>query len=372
MGQIVFRKNQLSELKSLVSGFNAKKIFLVRDNLSFTVSGAETFIQDIVNVDDKASFYKFNPNPKIQDLKKGIEIFKKGDFDLIIAIGGGSVLDMAKLISVFAHQKFDINEIVTEKFPIESIKTPLLAVPTTAGTGAEATRFSVLYVGKKKFSVSNPAILPDYVYLSSEFSLNAPSYLTACTGLDAFCQAIESVWSVNCNEESEKYALHAIELAWSNLEKAVRQDVNAKEQMQQASYLAGKAINITTTTAPHALSYAFTSFYNIPHGHAVALSLPFFLSFNYQLSDINCIDPRGYRMVRKRIDKILEIFNTNIDNAYVRLTSFFSSLGVEMNIRLLIKNFSPEIILQNVNLERLSNNPRKVSENDINDFLNFK
>ena len=120
---------------------------------------------------------------------------------------------------------------------IENIKTPLIAIPTTAGTGAEATQFAVLYINKNKYSIAHHSILPNTVFLSSDFSHSANSYLTACTGLDAFCQAVESVWSVNSNTESEKYALEAIELIWGNLQKAVKEKPLALSKIIQVAQL---------------------------------------------------------------------------------------------------------------------------------------
>ncbi|MBI9066754.1 MAG: phosphonoacetaldehyde reductase [Salinivirgaceae bacterium] len=370
MQQKVFRENQLDNLKSLIKNIDSEKIFLVRANKSYHTSGAELFINQLVNNSALTSFYDFDPNPQLEDLKKGISIFQKGNFDLILCIGGGSVLDMAKLISVFAHQNNNFEDLVIGKAKLENTKTPIVAIPTTAGTGAEATHFAVLYINKKKYSIGHSAILPDIVYISADFSLSANAYLTACTGLDAFCQAVESLWSVNTNAESEIFALEAIEMIWHNLQKAVQEnDKASKSIMQEASFLAGKAINITKTTAPHALSYAFTSYYNIPHGHAVALSLPFFLEYNYGLTNIDCTDKSDPQKVKQRIDKLLNILNININDSQNVLVKFFESLGVNINISEIIENFDPNIIIDNVNFERLSNNPRLVSKEDISNFL---
>lgn len=370
MNQVIFNKYDTHKLKEVVNHINSEKIFLVRANKSFLTSNAKTFINKLVDNQNHTSFFEFDPNPQIEDLKRGISLFKKGNFELIIAIGGGSVIDMAKLISVFAHQNQNIDDIVLGKVQINNNKTPLIAIPTTAGTGAEATHFAVLYMDKSKYSVAHPTILPDYVYLSSEFSLSANSYLTACTGLDAFCQAIESVWSVNSNIKSEEYALKAIEIIWNNLQKAVKNNnEQAKKQMLEASFLAGKAINITKTTAPHAISYAFTSYYNIPHGHAVALSLPYFLHYNYNVSNIDCSDQRGANKVKERIDKVLNILKIEINDVQTVFVKFFDSLGININISTLVKNFDKNIIINNINTERLSNNPRIVTKETIENML---
>ncbi len=369
MKQEIFRHNNIEDLKNIIKKYESKKIFLVVGKASYKKSGAEGFIKS--NFDDISEvFSDFNPNPQISDLKKGISIFKNGDFDLILAIGGGSVLDMAKLISVFAHQDHSIEDILENQALINDIKTPLLAIPTTSGTGAEATAFSVLYVDKVKYSVACNSILPDYVYLSSQFSLTAPAYLTACTGLDAFCQAVESVWSVNSTTESQEYAFKAVELIWNNLKNAVTDNSEiAKTNMLEAAFLAGKAINISKTTAPHAMSYAFTSYYNIPHGHAVSLSLAYFFEFNYGITNEDCNDNRGSDIVKARMSKLLQIMNIDSQNISADLKSFFDSLGVNTHIGSLINDLDSSIITKNVNIERLKNNPRKIDEQIIADFF---
>ncbi|RLD41881.1 MAG: alcohol dehydrogenase [Bacteroidetes bacterium] len=417
--QILFQENQFEALKRLLKEQEFKRIFLVRGDKSYENSGAETFIKKLSEKIEIVSFSNFDVNPNVSDLRRGVNKFNYGQevlnidifdektfktkllkflksrslhfvndyfknesnavldvfaqrsfFDLILAIGGGSVLDMAKLISVFANQSGDFEDIIQNNRIEGIIKTPLLAIPTTAGTGAEATHFAVIYIGKNKYSVAAKSILPDYVYLSSEFSASAKSYLTACTGLDAFSQAIESVWSVSSTKESELYALKAIEIIWKNIAKAVNNnDRIAKSAMQEAAFLAGKAINITKTTAPHAISYTFTSYYGIPHGHAVSLSLPYFIKYNYNLVEEDCTDNRGFMSVKNRIDKILNILDLNIMEVEEALIKFFELLGIEINIDKLIQKFDKELIINNVNTERLNNNPRMVTKETINSFI---
>lgn len=368
MEQLVI-KNSYEELNSYILKHGVKKIFLVRGKKSFVSTGADKFIDKIFAEHEYYSFYDFNINPQLSDLKKGIELFNKDKYNLIVAIGGGSVLDMAKLISVFANEYTNIEDIVKGKLKINSKKTTLLAIPTTAGTGAEATHFAVLYINKIKYSVAHNFILPDTVFLSSNFTYSAGEYLTASTGLDALCQAIESVWSVNANKESQIYSQKAIDIIWNNLRKAVENNKEAKDKMLEAAFFAGKAIDITKTTAPHAISYAFTSYYGISHGHAVALSLPFFFKYNYNLTDSDCTDKRGANAVKERIDGVLKILNTDINNIENKLIHFFDSIGVNININKLINNFSNDLIINNINTERLSNNPRIVTKQIINIFL---
>lgn len=370
MEQVVFCTQQLNELKQILSKVPADKVFLVHGKKSYEGSGAKKFIHSLLGGKTQAAFHEFEVNPQLNDLQKGVDYFRKGTFELIIAIGGGSVLDMAKLISVFSHQQSSFTNLIKGEATFNNTKTPLIAIPTTAGTGAEATQFAVLYMGKTKYSVDHQALLPDYVYLSPDFLLEADAYLTACTGLDAFCQAVESAWSVNATEASEELAYQAIDMVWKNLPLAVlRNDASAKAKIQEGAYLAGKAINITRTTAPHALSYAFTSYYGIPHGHAVALSLPFFLQYNYHLNDSDCCDKRGADQVKMRIEKILNHLNLNSDTVEAALLHFFDALGINIRLKGLIPDLDKEIILKHVNHKRLNNNPRVVTKEAIQEFL---
>ena len=139
--------------------------------------------------------------------------------------------------------------------------------------------------------------------------------------------------------------------------------------MQKSAHLAGKAINIAQTTAPHALSYSFTSFYNIPHGHAVALSLPFFTVYNYNLTDTDCMDRRGVNYVKKQIEIFLNIFNTNIECVETDLNLFFNEIGIETKISKLIESFDQKVIVENINMQRVSNNPRKVTNEALSQFF---
>lgn len=370
MQQLKFGLNDFSALKQLLAAHKPKQICVVHTKRSYKNSGAEAFINKLLG-SGFAEFSDFEPNPKYEDLKKGLDLINSGAFSLIIAIGGGTAIDIAKMMKALAYKKCNLENVIKGDEQITGTGIPLLAIPTTAGTGAEATQFSVMYIGKTKYSISSEYIYPEYVYLDPTFSMTAPPYLTACTGLDAFCQAVEALWSVNATEESNTYAEEAISLAHKYLTAAVNKNTKeAKSAMQTAAYLAGKAINITRTTAPHALSYAFTSYYGIPHGHAVALSLPFFVTYNYAVSDADCMDKRGANAVRKRIELFFKAFNTDSANVTNDLLKFFSQIGIETSISRLIDNFDRSIIINNVNTQRLGNNPRKVTNDAIAQFIN--
>lgn len=372
MHQEVFSENQFDQLKERLAPYHPGNILLVRGKQSFVLSGAKQLIENLIpNAHELIIFDQFSPNPELEELKAGIMHIRQREIKLILAVGGGSVLDMAKLLSVCNYQKGAIEEILTGNGIRKENYIPVLAIPTTAGSGAEATQFAVLYKGKTKYSIEHPSILPNFVYLSAELTKSAPSYLTACSGADAFCQAVESVWCVNSNPQSEKFALKAAKLIWNHLPNAVvGKSAESRTIMLEASHLAGKAISITKTTAPHALSYAFTSFYGIAHGHAVALSLPFFLIYNYNLNPNDCNDANGAYSVKNRILRLLSVLDVPVELAQQEFNSFFNKIGISTCISEIIENLDPELILQHINIQRLKNNPRSVSTKLLYEFLN--
>lgn len=169
---------------------------------------------------------------------------------------------------------------------------PLLAVPTTAGTGSEATRYAVIYYEGTKQSITDYSIIPSVVLMDASVLKTLPMYQRKATMLDALCHAIESYWSVNSNEESMQYSKAAIETIIANKNAYFANDDEANANMLIAANLAGKAINITQTTAGHAMCYKITSLYNFAHGHAAALCVS--KLWPWMIANIDkCIDYRG-------------------------------------------------------------------------------
>ena len=173
---------------------------------------------------------------------------------MIIAYGGGSVIDFSKIVSLFKNN-LELFESDFNKSKFISNKISLLAVPTTSGSGAESTEFAVLYKNNVKFSVINKIIMPDYVILDPKTTYSLSKKQIAYSGIDAFCQSIESLWAKNKNTCSEKYALKALKLIYSNLKGSYLGNKTNRKGMLLGANLSGKAINISKTTAPHALSY---------------------------------------------------------------------------------------------------------------------
>jgi alcohol dehydrogenase class IV len=314
-------------------------------------------------------------NPKLEDVQRGIEVYRNFEPDVVIALGGGTAIDLAKLIGTLSVQKGAerskcSRDIAMGVAAIEVEGKPMIAIPTTAGTGSEATHFAVVYVDGEKYSVAHPSMLPDYAIVDPTLTESLPKRITAATGLDALCQAIESIWAVAATEESMGYAQEAARLAFDHLAAAVNAPTpEARRAMCRASHLAGKAINITKTTAPHALSYFLTSRYGVPHGMAVATTLRAMLAFNADVTDNDCVDPRGATAVRERIARILNVLGTDcIDEACSAISSLLSQVECP-TLKEIVVNGDLMAVVDSANIERLSNNPRRVSREKLIEVL---
>ncbi len=362
--------NSIDFLEKILSKNEPQNIFLVSAKNSFISSGAKKVIFNKLQHINTYHFFDFSPNIKLEELEKAIQIFQKGNYDLIIAVGGGSVIDMAKLINIFSCQREPIEKYLNSNAKISIKPLPLIAIPTTSGSGSEATHFAVLYKDKTKFSVAHQYILPDIAIVDPQFTMNLPSNITAETGADALCQAIESYWSIYSTDESLKYAKEAIQLIRKSLYQAVTNpNKEARENMALASHLAGKAINITKTTAPHAISYPFTSYYGINHGHAVALTLGAILVYNYDVTENDIQDTRGTVFVKNRISDICDMFECKtVHECQHAINNLLNNIGIELSLNKLNVN-NIEIIVNNVNTERLINNPRIITKEKLRKML---
>jgi alcohol dehydrogenase class IV len=305
-------------------------------------------LKNILTGFDILFYTNFSPNPDQLLLDYAVKNIKES-FDTIIAIGGGSTIDFSKLYIYF-----------------KKMNVTFVTIPTTAGTGSEATKFAACYNSGKKYSVEDESILPNYVLIDPDLLKTSPKYLRSCTAVDALAQSIESYWSVNSTDESKIFATKSILLCLENIVNYVNiNDIESAEHMAIAAYLSGRAINISKTTAAHALSYAFTINYNIPHGHAVALSIANLFNANKNTNEVNCVDTRGVSYVKKTICELEECLGQNYFN------NLFLEIELETNLKKLgIKNI--EHIIKEVNIERLKNNPRTFSLNELKALFQYQ
>ena len=362
------------ELQNVLLQEKPRKIFLVVGKGAYEKSGAQAALSPMLKGFEVMEFSDFEENPKIEDVQKGIAAFRSFQPDLMLAVGGGSALDMAKSINLLACQEGDALDIVLKKKEITQQPKPLVAVPTTAGTGAEATHFAVVYIEKTKHSLTHPFILPAYSIVDPQFTFSLPPAVAASTGMDAFAQAIQSDWSNKSTEESKAYAREAISLILSNLVAAVNAPTpEARGAMSKGAHLAGKAINISFTTACHAISYPITSYFGVPHGHAVALTLPSMVLLNSEVDEQSFNDKRGLAYVKKAMTELTNLFGARdgrkakgkleqlMDEIHLERRLFRLGVRAEEDVNLIVEHgFNPE---------RVKNNPRVLTEGMLRSIL---
>jgi len=367
-----FGVGELVRLVNLIDSFDARKVFLVAGKKSFKLSGAQERIATILK---GISYRLFNSsqNPDAEIIAKGISLIRKFDPDLVVGIGGGSAIDTAKAINVLAVQKDRPEEYIRGK-RLDCGGKPLVAIPTTSGTGSEATHFATIYIGKRKYSLTDYELMfPTVAIIDPSLTESVPKYVTACTGLDAICQGIESFWSVNSTVRSRFFAKEAIEAGLKSIVNAVNTpDLNSRINMSKAANFSGKAINITKTTVCHSVSYPMTAYFSIPHGHAVALTMPYFMEFNATVSEVNCNDERGSGFVKDMLGRLFSIMGC--EDAFHAKKYFIDLMrrtGVEISLRKLgIGEGEIETIIENSYTQnRMQNNPRIVTKKDIGKIL---
>lgn len=369
-----FGIGSLEQVRPILAAENPQSIFLVHGRVSYRQSGAGQILGPLLQNYAVTPFTDFSSNAKIEDVEKGIVLFQQNNCDFIIAVGGGSALDIAKAVALLADHPERAENYILKRALLHPRTTPLLAIPTTAGTGSEATHFAAIYIDKTKYSLAHPDLIPDYAIIDPSLTFSLPPYQTACTGMDALSQAIESYWSVHSTDESKQYAAEAIILAVSHLENAVlTPSSESRIALAKAANLAGKAINISFTTACHAISYPITSYFNVPHGHAVALTLPEMIVYNSELTEKDCSDQRGIAYVRSILGDICRAFGVLSPKEFkIRIEQLLNSIGLERRLSLLGvgSDENIEIILKKgFNPERMGNNPRVVTEPELKKML---
>ena len=359
--------NGIAQLPAILEEVGCEKLFLVVDS-SYPFLNIKDAIE-VLPVKERVMFSDFTPNPLYEQVCNGIELLKSSNCDTILAVGGGSAIDVAKCIklAVLAEEgnAAIIPPLVSIRVACDGKKLPFIAIPTTAGTGSESTHNAVMYYEGSKQTVTNDGVLPDYAVLEPSVLKTLPLYQKKCTMMDALCQGIESWWSVNSTEESYKYSRKTIELILANWRKYIFENDNeAAEQIMLAANYGGRAINITATTAAHAMSYKITSLYKLPHGHAVAVCLPEI--WEYMVSNMDkCIDKRGQEYLTGIFAQITKAMGCNNPSQAIEV---FRKMMREMELANPASDNKEEdlnVLSHSVNPVRLKNNPVELTINTI-------
>lgn len=314
------------------------------------------------------TFSDFEPNPKIEQAFAASRRAAEMNADAVIAIGGGSCLDVAKHACIGAHESVDRS---TGRITGEPARLPLFAAPTTAGTGSEVTPFAAIYVDGKKVSVGHEHMRPAGAILDHRLLLSMPHVVAAAAALDALCQAVESLWATGSTDESIAHARAAgPRLARVIVPAVMDRSPEALQELQLGAHYAGRAIAISKTTASHALSYKMTTGFGVPHGIGVALTIAQVARANADVTPDDCLDERGDAWVRERVTEAASWFGTDPDGLPEAVGAMQRSLEVPSS---LAEAGVPEddlvALARSVDPVRLSNNPRLLPYALIEDML---
>ncbi|WP_323703867.1 iron-containing alcohol dehydrogenase [Mammaliicoccus sp. Dog046] len=276
------------------------------------------------------------PEPSYIEAQEAIDKFKEENADFIIALGGGSIMDVAKLASLLDTDEYSVKDLLDDPL-LANKQVSSLMIPSTAGTGAEATPNAIVGVPEKdiKIGIVNPEMIPDYVILDGRMIQSLPTSIAAATGVDALCHAIECFTSEKANPISDTFALEALDLIINNIIVACKNNdaFEEKGKMLLGSFYAGVAITASGTTAVHALSYPLGGKYHIAHGVSNAMLLTPVMKFNEPaIKDLLAI---AYDRVVKE-DQHLQ----TIDEKSAYIIKELESIVTELKIPTSLKTFN--------------------------------
>ncbi len=283
-GRIVAGPDSIEQIAEIVKDYGASRVLIISDKgvaraglierpkaLLEAASIAVTILDDTP------------PEPEVEQANAIFSAAKNASCDMVVGVGGGSAMDVAKLIAVLLNNDVTLRELLN-KAPIARRGLPTLMIPTTAGTGSETTPNSIVLVPEDELKVGivSPKLMPDCVILDPKMTLGLPPAITASTGMDALCHAIECYTSKKGNPFSEMIALKAISLISRSIRRAFNTgtDIDARHDMLLGAMYGGMCIATSSTTAVHALAYPLGGKYRIAHGVSNAILLPFVMRFN--------------------------------------------------------------------------------------------
>jgi len=365
---IQFGAGQLGKLGELAKAQMGTRVMLITDPGMMRTGIVERALSILEASDVTVEVYAdVEADPPEAVVLSAVEQARAAAVEGVIGLGGGSSLDVAKLVSVLALGKETLKSI----YGIGNVRgprLPLILVPTTAGTGSEVTPISIVTTGaSEKMGVVSPVLLPDVALLDPELTLGLPSHITAATGIDAMVHAIESYASTSANNNplSRMLATQALALMGRSVLKAVHEgdDITARSDMLFGSMLAGQAFANSPVAAVHALAYPLGGHFHIPHGLSNALVLPHVLRFNAATA------PQPYaEMAPYAFPELAKYEGQERAAAFCdRLAELSAACGLEQSLRAMKipEDFLPRMASDAMNQTRLLvNNPREVTEAD--------
>lgn len=368
VGKIVAGPNSIENIKNIVTECNVQKVLIITDKGVWNTGLVEKPITILKSAGIQVEVINDTPpEPEIGQVNDIYLRAKELQCQMIIGIGGGSSMDVAKIVALMFTNQTPLKEMLgTDK--VEHPGIPTLMIPTTAGTGAEVTPNAIVLVPEEELKVGivSSKMMADYVILDPLLTLNLPKSITAFTGVDALSHAIECYISKKANPFSDMYALRAVQLISRSLRKAYNdgQDVQARHDMLLGAMFGGICIATSSTTAVHALSYPLGGKYRIPHGLSNAILLPSVMEFNLDATE------QKFKDIAGAMD--LEIAGLSDRQAAVKMIENLHSLLADLNIECTLRdkgiteNDLDGLVEAAAKVTRLlDNNPKAMTKQDI-------
>lgn len=348
--------------RKTLSSYLSKGRGLLITSPSFVKSMIAKEVMESSNGAIVALYGSVTANPDVEECRACAMYAKCEHIDFIVALGGGSVIDLAKAVSVMVVQDLDIMQWIQQPSTIPLQHVPVIAMPTTAGTGSEMTCVCVVsdHSMDKKIPLSSKSFYPSLAIVDPELTYSLSKHSSASTGFDVLSHAIEAYWSVHHQPICDALAIHAIKLVFTYL-KQVNEDptnVLAREKMAEASCIAGLAFTLPKTTAPHACSYPLTNLLGIPHGEACALTLPYFMRLHHI---------RGC----ERVQEIANLSGfSDVEDMVMEIEFLRQELGLQTDLRnytIQVEQFE-KLVMDSMN-QTLQNNPIALTQADIREVF---
>lgn len=282
--QIVEGENSLLRLPELIRDLQLERVLIVTDKGIQKIGLMNPLLAQLKALHISFVIYDETvPNPTFTNIEQAFSLYNEHNCQGIIAFGGGSPMDCAKAVAARLARPGKSIADMKGLFKVRKEIPPFFAVPTTAGTGSEGTIAAVVSNSEtlEKFAIMDPSLIPHYAILDPLLTINLPKHITSTTGMDALTHAVEAYIGLSNTKETRKYSREAVILIFKYLYRAYEDgtDMEARAQMQRASYLAGLAFTRAYVGYVHAIAHTLGGFYQIPHGYANAIILPHVLTY---------------------------------------------------------------------------------------------
>ena len=366
---VIAGSGAVDRLAAVVATFRPRRILVVGGCTALARADIALRLSDF----PARYFTDFSPNPQLADVVRGCALVESYQPDLIVGVGGGSAMDVAKMVRLLPSDTKTALAALTGEARPRARPAPLILVPTTAGTGSEVTGFATVYAGTVKYSLDHPVVHADLALVDPLLAESCPAPLTYSCALDAMSHAIESLWSLRSTPHSRALAQDALGALVPVL-RAGEWPISApvRQVLSAASTRAGLAIDITRTTAGHAFAYPLTARYGVQHGVACAVNLSWLVPYTAHSVAHACRDLRGTAFVGRRLDEIASGLGVaTADESGEAITSFLAGAGFPSRLSAfgVRQKDLPHLVEAAVGSQRSANGPVGMPHADVLPWL---